>query len=73
MTQPLLDPFLLGNLVLPSRVVMAAMTRARADNPDSSLRPEKRATSFGVDDECAGFRKTARSSGAYRAIRAVST
>lgn len=33
MTQPLLQPFALGSLQLPNRVVMAPMTRCRADNP----------------------------------------
>lgn len=33
-TQPLLDPIAIGDLELPNRIVMAPMTRARADNPD---------------------------------------
>jgi 2,4-dienoyl-CoA reductase-like NADH-dependent reductase (Old Yellow Enzyme family) len=30
--QPLLEPIQLGDVTLPNRVVMAPMTRARADN-----------------------------------------
>lgn len=33
MTQPLLQPYQMGSLELPNRVVMAPMTRNRADNP----------------------------------------
>ena len=33
MTQALLQPFTLGSLTLPNRVVMAPMTRCRANNP----------------------------------------
>lgn len=33
MTQPLLQPFKMGTLDLPNRIVMAPMTRNRADNP----------------------------------------
>lgn len=35
MTQPLLTPYRLGSLELPNRVVMAPMTRNRADNPEN--------------------------------------
>ncbi|QNF32052.1 alkene reductase [Adhaeribacter swui] len=34
--QPLLTPYQLGNLSLKNRVVMAPMTRSRADNPDNA-------------------------------------
>ena len=33
-TQPLLEPIAIGDLELPNRIVMAPMTRARANNPD---------------------------------------
>ena len=33
MTQPLLQPYKMGTLDLPNRIVMAPMTRNRADNP----------------------------------------
>jgi N-ethylmaleimide reductase len=32
--QPLFQPVTLGDLELPNRIVMAPMTRARANNPD---------------------------------------
>jgi len=34
--QPLLEPYKLGNIVLKNRVVMAPMTRSRADNPENA-------------------------------------
>lgn len=34
--QPLLSPAKLGTLALPNRIVMAPMTRSRADNPDNA-------------------------------------
>jgi N-ethylmaleimide reductase len=37
--QPLLAPLTLGGLRLPNRVVMAPMTRARADNPELAPNP----------------------------------
>ena len=36
MSQPLLQPYRLGSLTLPNRVVMAPMTRNRADNPENA-------------------------------------
>jgi len=33
MRQPLLEPYMLGDLQLRNRVVMAPLTRTRADNP----------------------------------------
>lgn len=34
--QPLLQPYTIGDLTLPNRVVMAPMTRSRADNPQNA-------------------------------------
>ena len=39
MTQPLLAPYQLGSLRLPNRVVMAPMTRNRANNPGNPATP----------------------------------
>lgn len=36
MSQPLLHPYQLGSLALPNRIVMAPMTRCRADNPETA-------------------------------------
>lgn len=45
MTNPLFQPLRLGDMTLPSRIVMAPMTRSRAD--DDGVQPEIAATYYG--------------------------